>query len=101
MIFIKTKIRRSFKGATVLGEGIEAAGRSIGSVSRSTADDTAMSQRMVLGGQLPGGLLAPDLPAGPPPSRSTAAVAAFRNSISNSIVNSGSIVEEIMDTTGG
>ena len=84
-------------GGTAAGELLEAGGRAIGGAARSSAEDTAMVERMVQGGELPGGMPAPDLPSGPGPHPASAAGATAGNLFANSISNAGPLIDDEED----
>lgn len=61
------------------------------------AAEQALTERMVQGGVLPGGMPAPDLPAGPGPHQASKVGAVIGNAASNTIANSPPIVEELFN----
>ena len=81
-------------GGSAFGELVEASGRAFGTAARSSAEDAAMIDRMVQGGQLPGGMSPPDLPGGPGPHPASAFGATAGNAISNTVANSGPLLIE-------
>ena len=71
--------------------------KAFGSAARSSAEDAAMVERMVQGGELPGGMQAPNLPSGPGPHPASAVGATVGNAIANTTANTGPLFEEIWE----